>query len=93
MRGPLAPLDREPVSVHAPFVSYLGGRYHHAPAEERRAALVSALEGVELGAYDQRIVAWLAGWDVPIVATVISLLLRVRKAAARQDRRGGGELR
>lgn len=91
MRGPLTPLESEPVSVHASFISYLGGRYHHAPAEEHR----TALEGVELGAYDARIVAWLASWDVPIVAAVISPLLRVRKAATRQapHYRSGGEPR
>jgi len=95
MRGPLAPLDREPVSVHAPFISYPGGRYRHANAEERRAALVAALQGVELGAYDECILQWLAIWDVPVVATVISLLYRVRKAAIRQapHYRGGGEPR
>lgn len=95
MRGPLAPLEREPVSVHAPFISYPGGRYRHEHAEERRAALLAALKGVELGAYDERIVAWLAGWDVPVVAAVISLMLRVGKAAIRQapHYRGGGEPR
>ncbi|MGB6165095.1 MAG: hypothetical protein WBF75_21505 [Pseudonocardiaceae bacterium] len=92
MRGPLEPLDRAPVSVHAPFVSHPGGRYHHAHAQERRTALVAALQGVELGAYDERMLEWLASWDVPVVAAVISLLLRVRKAATRQvpHYRGGG---
>jgi hypothetical protein len=95
MRGPLAPLEGEPVSVHAPFVSYPGGRYRHAHAQECRAALVTALQGVELGAYDERVLDWLAGCDVPVVATVISLLCRVRKAATRQAPyyRGWGEPR
>ena len=90
MRGPLAPLEREPVSVHAPFVSFPGGRYRHADVEERRAALLAALQGVQLGAYDERVLEWLAGWDVPVVAAVVSLLHRVRKAATLQARRGGG---
>jgi len=90
MRGPLAPLDREPVSVRAPFVSFPSGRYRHEHAQERRAALVAALEGVELGAYDERVLDWLASWDVPIVAAVVSLLLRVRKAAIRQGPRYQG---
>lgn len=92
MRGPLAPLDREPVSVHAPFVSFPGGHYRRAGVEERRSALMKALQGVQLGAYDQRIVQWLANQDVPLVAAVISLLYRVRKAAtphAPHYRRGG----
>lgn len=93
MREPWAPLEREPVSVHAPFISYPSGRYRHEPAEERRAALLAALGWVELGAYDERIVHWLVGWDVPVVAAVISLLWRARHAAAQQARQGGGEPR
>lgn len=89
----VAPLDREPVSVRAPFVSCPRGQYRHERPEERRAALLAALEGVELGAYDRRILTWLAGWDVPTAATVISLLWRARRAAIQQARRGGGEHR
>jgi hypothetical protein len=29
MREPLTPLDGEPVSVHAPFLSYPDGQYRH----------------------------------------------------------------
>jgi hypothetical protein len=87
MRGPVAPLDRKPVSVRAPFVSFPCGRYRHEHAQER----LAALEAVELGAYDERVLEWLASWDVPIVADVVSLLLRVCKAATHQARRSGGE--
>ncbi|MGH3754144.1 MAG: hypothetical protein ACRDRP_15905 [Pseudonocardiaceae bacterium] len=90
MGEPLVPLDREPVSVHAPFVSYPSGGYRHEPVEERRAALLAALDGVVLGVYDDRIVRWLAGWDVPVVAALVSLLCRARHTAAH---RGGGEPR
>lgn len=38
MRWTLAPLNREPVSVHVPFVSYPSGQYRHEHAEERGAA-------------------------------------------------------
>jgi uncharacterized iron-regulated membrane protein len=93
MRKPLAPLDCDPVSVHAPFISYPSGRYRHENAEERRAALLAALHGVQLGAYDERIVRWLAGWDMPVVATVVSLLWRARHAATQQAPRRGGEPR
>ncbi|MGH3427914.1 MAG: hypothetical protein ACRDQZ_10175 [Mycobacteriales bacterium] len=89
----LGPLDREPVSVHAPFVSFPGGGYRHEPFEERRAALLAALDGVALGAYDERIVSWLAGWDVPVVAAIVSLLRRARHAATQRAHRGGGESR
>ena len=93
MRGPLGPLGHEPVSVHVPFVSYPGSQYRHEDAEERRTALLAALDGVELGAYDRRIVHWLAGWDVPTAAAVVSLLWRARHAAARREHRGGRESR
>ncbi len=89
----LAPLDREPVSVHAPFVSYPRGQYRHERPEERQTALLAALEGVELGAYDRRVVRWLAGWDVPTAATVISLLWRARHTATQQAPRSRGEHR
>jgi hypothetical protein len=89
--GQLGPLQSEPVSVHAPFTSYPGGRYRHEPVDERRAALVAALVGVQLGAYDRRIVDWLARDEVSTVATVVSLILRVREAATSHS--GGGEQR
>lgn len=44
------------------------------------AALTEALDGVELGAYDRRIVDWLAGWDIETVGTVASLFYRCRQA-------------
>lgn len=43
-----------------------------------RAALDAVFSGVELGAYDRRIIAWLAGWDTPTVATLCSLVMRAR---------------
>lgn len=48
-----------------------------------KAELDKALEGIELGAYDQRIVEWLAGWEAPTVTTVCSLLFRARAAGQR----------
>ncbi len=93
MREPLAPLGSEPVSVHSPFITCPGGRYRYEPAQERRAALLAALEGVALGAYDQRIVCWLAGQELPTVAVVVSLLWRARHAAHQQAHRDGGESR
>ena len=95
MREPLAPLDHEPVSVRVPFGSFPDGRYRYEPAPVRRAALVRALEGVELGAYDEYMLEWLASWDVGVVAAVVSLLLRLREAATHQTphHRDGGEPR
>jgi hypothetical protein len=87
----LGPLETEPVSVYAPFTSCPGGRYRPETAEECRAAVRAAVRGIELGVYDQRMVTWLGGWDVPTVAGVVSLLGRARQAGAEQARRGGGE--
>jgi hypothetical protein len=38
------------------------------------------LAGIELGAWDRRIAAWLAGWDVATVVTIASWIERSRAA-------------
>ncbi|MDQ3763313.1 MAG: hypothetical protein M3460_17290 [Actinomycetota bacterium] len=86
----LAPLEVEPVSVHPPFIDYPGGRYRHEYPEERRAALVTALAGVRLGAYDRRVLHLLSWWDLAVAATLVSLILRVRAVAAQDAAAGGG---
>lgn len=50
------------------------------PAEQQLEALLAELEaaGVELGAYDQRIAQWVAGWDWPTVAVIASWIRRAR---------------
>jgi hypothetical protein len=86
--GGLGPLVLAPRSVHPPFVDYRRDRY---------AALVAALAGaefggtggIELGGYDQRIAAWLAGWDTPTVGTVVCWLRRIRAASAHDALRAG----
>ncbi len=65
---PVGPLDREP-----------GGGYVRPKARE--AALRAALRGVELGAYDERIVAWMVWlFDDSTMRTVVSLIERARHA-------------
>ncbi|MFD7645930.1 hypothetical protein ACFV4P_35455 [Kitasatospora sp. NPDC059795] len=44
-----------------------------------REALTKA--GVELGAYDEKMVAWLAGWDWCTVATIGSWITRAAQAS------------
>jgi hypothetical protein len=92
MHRHLAPLDKEPVSVHAPYITYPDGQYRFEDTAERLAALLKPLQGVHLGAYDERILHWLTEWDVSTAAVVVSLLWRVRRAGqpAHQD---GGESR
>ena len=77
----LRPLDTEPVSVHAPYdvrrpVSWDVSAVRH----DYLTALHEPLAGVRLGAHDDRMLTWLAGWDVPTVGSVVSLLHRARAA-------------
>jgi hypothetical protein len=51
-----------------------------APRAEQAEVLAGVLAGVELGAWDRRIVDWLAGWDASTVVTVASLIAQSRAA-------------
>ena len=51
-------------------------------AEVHRDLLAAVLTGVELGAFDRRILDWLADWDGPTLVTIVSLILRARNAAS-----------
>lgn len=77
--------------TEAPNELYPPGGY--VPEAERRRYIEAALGGVELGAYDRRIVAWLAQWDDYTARLVVSLLVRARRAgyaeAAARGRQGG----
>jgi hypothetical protein len=57
----------------------LGG---YCPPEIRLEAFAAVLEGVETGAYDRRIVAWLAQLDDPTCRTIASLMWRCRVTGA-----------
>ena len=52
------------------------GGFFPRPVLER--VLEDALAGVELGAHDRRILAWMAGWDASTVLTVASWVTRAR---------------
>ncbi|WP_410662104.1 hypothetical protein [Amycolatopsis sp. lyj-84] len=90
------PLHHEPRRIRPPFdaggYDLSGDQRAEEPSnewrerrqQERVAALTEALDGVELGDHDRRIVAWLAGWDVPTVGTVASLFYRAREAGGQQ---------
>src|SRR5262245_57676163 len=66
----------------SPGVAMPAGPIEHEPPlitlGDREPALRRALAGVALGAFDERTVAWLAGWDTPTVATLASLIHRAR---------------
>jgi hypothetical protein len=57
----------------------------YCPPEMRQKAFAAVLEGVELGAYDLRIVAWLAQWDDTTCRTIASLMWRCRLAGRKED--------
>jgi hypothetical protein len=50
------------------------------PQAEQARILAGVLAGIELGAWDQQIVQWLARWDTCTVLTVASLIARARAA-------------
>ena len=50
------------------------------PQEERSAILAGVLDGVELGAWDRRVVRWLTELDTSTLVTVASWIARSRAA-------------
>jgi hypothetical protein len=73
------------------------GPYEHQPPEtfiapaRRTAMLAQALRGVELGAWDQRILAWLAHWcDTPTFLAILGLVQRARQAGPRPQSQAEG---
>ena len=88
-RAPV-PLDREPRSVRAPW-TIRDDRFdslqltdpegwRRAVHLDRVAALLEPLAGLSLSEREHAAVAWLAGWDIPTVAALVSLLHRARAA-------------
>lgn len=61
---PAGPIDTEPIGFR--------------PSREQEAILrdLLAAAGVELGAYDERIARWLAGWEWGTVAVIASWIQR-----------------
>ena len=52
------------------------------PQAEQAEILAGVLTGIELGAWDRRILEWMAGWDACTVLTVASWIARSRAAGA-----------
>lgn len=91
------PLDREPVNVRPPFdvrvptpppptrrLIGLDVAFEAWRADVRRdrvEALREPLAGLVLGVHDRHMLTWLAGWDIPTVGGVVTLLHRARAAA------------
>ena len=75
---PPGPVDRCPV------LTDVGWSGHTVSAAANYDALLDAFHGVELGEYDETVVAWLAQWDWSTVTTICSLITRAREAGARR---------
>ena len=52
------------------------------PGAVQAEILAGVLAGIELGAWDLRILGWLAGWDASTVLTVASWIARSRAAGS-----------
>jgi hypothetical protein len=76
MTANLGPLDSAPKGVRPPFDQYAT----RTDRQDFRTALVEAIGPVQLGAYDNRLLDWLADWDASVVGTLASLFYRVRAA-------------
>jgi len=77
----LRPLDREPINIWPPFDVRRTLIYDlEASRLDFLAAVHEPLTGIALGIYDERMLSWLAGWDIPTVGTLVSLLQRARAA-------------
>lgn len=91
-RKHLAPLEHEPRRVRPPFdtgtddtgrpwAGETNEAYRRRVHADRVAALLEALNGIELGAHDRRTIEWLAGWETGTVGTLASLFHRARAAS------------
>jgi hypothetical protein len=67
---------REGASSRVPLGPIEGPPVGHVSTVEQVEILVGVLAGVELGAWDRRILDWLAGWDTTTVLTIASWIAR-----------------
>jgi len=79
------PFETERQALDTPAVRAVFTAFEAAPGQGRMqppnlAMLRAACEGadVELGAYDLRILTWLAGWEPQVCAVVAGLITRAR---------------
>ena len=86
----MGPFETERQALGTPAVRAVYTAFEAAPGQGRMqppnlAMLRAACEGadVELGVYDLRILAWLAGWEPQMCAVVAGLI------TAEESRRGG----
>jgi len=87
--GPAGPYETEAQARETPAVQAVYEAFDAAPRqggmdEPNHRLLCEALTaaGVELGAYDHRIVRWLAGWEPETCAVIAGLVSRAHAAGA-----------
>lgn len=91
--GQVGPLGKPPRRIRPPFdVDSYGSvdrvlgesteRWRARVHADRVAALLEALDGVELGDYDRRVIDWLADWDISTIGAFASLFYRARAAGS-----------
>jgi hypothetical protein len=84
----LGPLHEAPRNTRPPFDVRPPDDDDHRDRDQWRArrhaskadAIREALAGIELGAYDERLIEHLAGGDIPETGGIVSWLLRARQA-------------
>jgi hypothetical protein len=88
--NPIPPLDTEQQARELPAVRAVYDAFDADPGVGRMAPRNAAMleeacsaAGVELGAYDRRILAWLAGWEPSTCAVVAGLITRARREGGR----------
>lgn len=96
----LGPLDEAPRNIRPPFdqrrpdVGELGTeRWRELRRADAVAAIREPLAGIELGAYDERIIEWLAGYDEPTIGAIVSLLYRARQSGRDEAAHTSGGVR
>lgn len=75
---PMGPFEHEPIGNRAPGVWPVPGAPHKPWNRER---MEEVLAGVELGAYDLRILEWLTDWEPSTLAVVAGWIKRARRDA------------
>lgn len=86
-----APLNVEPLRLRPPYrcpdpdretrPGESTAKWRDRMLADALAALTEPLRGLPLSDHETRYLVWLAGWDVPTVATVAHLLHCAREAA------------
>jgi hypothetical protein len=91
--GVMGPFDTERQASGVPAVRAIYDAFRAAPGAGRMAALnhrlladACAAAGVSLGAYERRILLWLAGWEPQTCAVVAGLVTRARVTSASPGR-------